>query len=236
MATNTNIYGVQMQPVGSGGTTVHSIVSGQPVGGTYRGLGAEWFNARNVAIEDWQRAEQSANNEFYRALGLQQDAQGFNASEAQKQRDFEKMMSDTAYQRAMQDMQKAGINPILAYSQGGASTPQGASASSGAGSSSGSNAPRGSGSQTGSLLGSIISLTNGLVNYKSNKYSADSAQMTNRERLDYMRSHDVEKTKRSEIKALERTADAYVRATKLHADDDALSLLMSAVTKYLKYL
>lgn len=221
MATNTNIYGVQMQPVGSGDTTVHSIVSGQPVGGTYRGLGAEWFNARNVAIEDWQRAEQSANNEFYRALGLQQDAQGFNATEAQKQRDFEKMMSDTAYQRAMQDMQKAGINPILAYSQGGASTPQGASASSGAGASSGSNAPRGTGSHSGSLLGSLVSLAGGLINTAHQHRQLSE----NRRQFDLSHSYQVSNDRAKTY------ADAYMRAGKRDYQsaqsfaDDLLKLL-----------
>lgn len=41
----------------------------------------------------------------------------------QNQRNFERDMSNTAYQRATTDMRSAGINPIMAYSQGGASTP-----------------------------------------------------------------------------------------------------------------
>jgi len=51
-----------------------------------------------------------------------------NAREAEKNRQFQLEQSNTAYQRAMVDMKKAGLNPMLAYSQGGASTPSGSMA------------------------------------------------------------------------------------------------------------
>lgn len=46
------------------------------------------------------------------------------------QMDFQERMSNTAYQRAMEDMRLAGINPIMVSKLGGASTPTGAKASS----------------------------------------------------------------------------------------------------------
>ncbi|AXH75195.1 MAG: DNA pilot protein [Microviridae sp.] len=51
-----------------------------------------------------------------------------NAQQAQKQMDFQEQQTSTSYQRGMKDMEAAGLNPMLAYAQGGASSGSGAQA------------------------------------------------------------------------------------------------------------
>ena len=54
---------------------------------------------------------------------------GMNWKIANRQMKFQERMSNTAYQRQMDDMRIAGLNPIFAGGMGGSSTPPGASAS-----------------------------------------------------------------------------------------------------------
>lgn len=70
--------------------------------------------------------QHSANKQNVR---LSREGMAFEGEQARQQMAFQERMSNSSYQRASEDMQLAGINPMLAYAQGGASTPGGGAAS-----------------------------------------------------------------------------------------------------------
>lgn len=82
---------------------------------------ADRNNAWSAEQAQIQRDWQEVQNE---------KAMNFNSAEAVKNRDWQKMMSDTAHQREVKDLIAAGLNPVLSATGGnGASVGSGATAS-----------------------------------------------------------------------------------------------------------
>lgn len=102
-------------------------------------------------------AEQAQLNRDFQQSSAR-EAMAFEASQAQKQMDYQTEMSNTAYQRAVADLKAAGLNPALAYQQGGAAATSGAMASGASSSGSSASGKQASGSKASTDMRTVADM------------------------------------------------------------------------------
>jgi len=196
------------------GVSTGGIPWGTIANGVMGFMGNESTNESNQQIAQQNNAFNAHQAQLNRDFSADQSETNrrFQAQQAAEQMAVQQYTSGTAYRRAVSDLKEAGLNPMLAYQQGGAQASQGASGSGSAGS------------------GSAAS---GTVLPRTNSFSAGLQSAAQAASIDQTQAQ-IEQTKEVTKRTKAETERTYVDSVRVAKESGRLEALTDQIRQEMK--